>query len=108
MRVYRRFLLGGQKWTAYVVSPKSKHLLVDDVDKEHRGGTCSYHDGKIYLSSDQSPEQMQDYFIHEVLHALIWICGRGRFFADEDKEEGFVVAMTPHLHRFLKDFGVTL
>jgi hypothetical protein len=102
VKVYRRFFLGGQKWTAYIVGPKSKHLVHEG---EHKGGTCSYYDGKIYISSDQSAEQREDYFLHEVLHALIWLCGRGKFFAEDKLEEDFVVAMTPHLHRFLKDLG---
>lgn len=105
MKKYKTFYIGGQKWTAYLVSPKSKHLVVDG---EQKVGTCFHSKCRIYIANDQSPEAREEVFLHEVFHAIFYVSGAGKVFADDKAEEDFILGIMPVAHRLLKDLGFRL
>lgn len=98
---WKTFFIGGQKWTVWLVSPKSKHLA-----KTELAGLCDVETCKIYISRALDEQAREDTLLHELLHALLYVTGAGKIFEDDsDAEENFVLAMTPVMHRLLKDLG---
>lgn len=95
------FHLGGQKWSVYIVSPKSKHL-----GKGTYNGACDYDTCKIYLSKSLTDGALEDTLLHELMHALMYVSGASKVYdCDFDKDETLVCAVTPMLHRLLRDLG---
>ncbi len=103
--------VGGQKWGVYVVKGGSRLLGADDDEKVH--GHTYFDKCRIYLSKDQDEQAFEDTFLHELLHAAIYVSGAGNVFASqcknadkaEEAEEQIVRSLTPVLHRLLKDLG---
>lgn len=103
MKRWLSFFIGGQKWTVYLVSPKSKHLQDDET---WLAGLCSCEKCRIYISNALDEQAREDTLLHEILHALLYITGAGKAFKiGDDVEENFVLSMTPVMHRLLKDLG---
>lgn len=99
--------VGGQKWGVFLVSPNSKHLLehTTKVAADERSvGRCDFPRCRIYISNDIDEQAREDTLLHELLHALIHVCG-----VDACKstraEERLVKGISPILHRLLKDLG---
>lgn len=93
--------IGGQVWGVYLVSPRSKHLQNTEL-----AGLCDTEKCRIFISKDLDSQAREDTLLHELFHALLYVTGAGKVFGgDEEKEEGFVLALTPVAHRLLKDLG---
>lgn len=96
--------VGGQKWSVFVVSPRSKYLANDDGGFDV--GKCHYNLCRITLSKDLDQGAREDTLLHELLHALLFVTGAERAYGgDPKKDEMLVSALTPTLHRLLKDLG---
>lgn len=99
--------VGGQKWGVHLVSPKSKHLLdhTTKVKEDERSiGRCDFPRCRIYIANDLDEQVREDTLLHELLHALIHVCGVHAC-TSSAAEERLIVAITPYLHRLLKDLG---
>lgn len=97
--------VGGQKWSVYLVSSKSKYLIDEDTD-EPLDGRCIYAKNRICINRELDEEARQDILLHELLHALLYVTGAEKAYGgDAKKEEALVSALTPTLHRLLKDLG---
>lgn len=96
--------VGGQKWSIYLVSPKSKYLLSEG---ESCQGICEFKTCKIYLDRSLSDPVLEDTLIHELLHASLYVSGGDDAYNKSAKiEEHIVRALTPCWHRILKDLGL--
>lgn len=96
--------LGGQKWSVYLVSPNSKHLILEGGERCH--GRCFYDTCRIYISKALDEGAREDALLHELLHALLYVSGAEKAYSgDPKKDEDLVGALTPMLHRLLKDLG---
>jgi hypothetical protein len=98
--IWLRLHVGGQRWTVHLVSPKSKHLEGDHV------GRCIYERCAIYIDKTVGEGAREDTLLHELLHAVLFVSGAEKVYgADPKKDEALVAALTPVLHRLLKDLG---
>ncbi len=98
--------VGGQKWGVYLVSPKSKRLAQPNATDERVLGRTFHGECRIYISSDQDEQAREDTLLHELLHVSLAISGAGAIYGRADStEEKAVCALTPILHRLLKDLG---
>jgi hypothetical protein len=89
----------------FLVSPKSKHL-VDEVDGCPLMGRCDYERSRIYISKALDDSAREDTLWHELLHALLHVTGADRAYRGGHKaDEHIVGALTPVMHRLLKDLG---
>lgn len=105
MRRWFPLHLGGQRWTVYLVPAKSK-FLVDDDSGDRLLGRCVYEQCKIYISKDLDEGSREDTLLHELLHALLHVTGAEKVYGcDAKKDELLVTALTPVMHRLLKDLG---
>lgn len=96
--------VGGQKWSIYLVSPKSKYLLSDG---DRCQGLCDYNTCKIFLDRSLSEPALEDTLIHELFHAANYVSGaEDAYNKDPSVEERIVRALTPIWHRVLKDLGL--
>lgn len=96
--------VGGQKWSVYLVSPKSRRLLRDDGT--YALAHCFYDECRIYISRTLDEGAREDTLLHELLHALLFVSGADKAYGgDAEKDEDLVGALTPMLHRLLKDLG---
>jgi hypothetical protein len=103
MRRWLPVFIGGQRWSVLLCSPRSKHLKKDGCKCV---GICNYEKNKIYISSELNSEAREDTLLHEVLHALLHVTGaEAAYDGDAGKDEDLVKALTPALHRLLKDLG---
>lgn len=97
--------IGGQKWTIYLVSSKSKHLLSDDGDRCN--GHCLYEECKIFVNCALNEGALNDTLVHELLHAWLRVSNAASIYEfDSEKDEALVRALTPVLHRSLTDLGL--
>lgn len=97
--------LGGQRWTVSLVSPKSRNLK-DDETGEYLSGRCVYTKCQIYIAKDLDEQAREDTLLHELLHALLHVSGaEAAYGGDAQIDEDIVKALTPMLHRLLKDLG---
>lgn len=95
--------VGGQRWSVYLVSPNSKHLLVDG---EYKAGTCDYVRCRINIANDLDEQAREDTLLHEFIHALLYVTGAQKAYGNSyEAEELLVSAITPSMHRLLKDLG---
>jgi hypothetical protein len=95
--------IGGQQWSVWLCSPKSKYLEEDGCNKV---GRCNYERCRIYLSRALDPQALEDALLHEALHALLHVTGaEDAYEGDPKKDEDLVKTLTPALHRLLKDLG---
>jgi Zn-dependent peptidase ImmA (M78 family) len=60
-------------------------------------GLCDYNNTIIYLDPTLSPERMQQVFIHELVHGILFEAGF------DDQDEDFVNRVGIVLHQVLKD-----
>lgn len=96
--------IGGQKWSVFLVSPNSKHLVNEKGEKLN--GKCDYEKCRIYIRKDLDPEAREDALWHELLHALLFVTGAEKAYnGDPEKDEELVEKLTPTMHRLLKDLG---
>jgi len=99
--------IGGQKWGVYLVAPKSK-LLSDHTTRvsedERSVGRCDFARCRIYIARDIDDQAREDTLLHELLHALMHVAGVNACRSTK-AEEDLVRALTPLLHRLLKDLG---
>jgi hypothetical protein len=103
MRVWFRPHIGGEKWTVYLVAKTNKNLWDGD---EQCDGRVFYDACKIYIRQDMSPEARTHTLLHELIHALMHVTGAEKAYGCEPGiDEAIVSAITPALHRLLKDFG---
>lgn len=100
--------VGGQKWGVYLVSPKSRHLRehTTKVAPDERSiGRCDFARCRIYIANDVDEQVREDTLLHELLHALLLVSEGGAMCKSIAAEEKLVRALTPLLHRLLKDLG---
>ena len=96
--------VGGQKWGVYLVAPTSKHLALDDGSPCN--GRCFYDECRIYINRKLDEAAREDVLLHELLHAALFVSGAEAAYGKSPKaEELLVSALTPTLHRLLKDLG---
>lgn len=106
MRKWLSLHIGGQRWTVYLVAPKSKLLEVDGDDPCAMVARCDYARCKIYISSELDSQAREDALLHEILHATLYVTGAVKVYNDDHKkDEQIVGSLTPTLHRVLKDLG---
>lgn len=97
--------IGGQKWTIYLVSPKSKKLVASDGD-ECNGIIPSFEHCAIYINRDLEDGMLYDTLLHELLHAWLRVSNAAaEYDYDPVKDERIVSALTPMMHRSLGDLG---
>lgn len=97
--------IGGQKWSVFLVSPKSKWLW-DEDEEVYNLGKCHYDQCRICISKALDAGAREDTLLHELLHALLFITGAEKVYGgDREKDEKLVTALTPTMHRLLKDLG---
>lgn len=97
--------IGGQKWGVYLV-PASSKRLVDEEDGAQLIGRCFFDQSRIYISRDLDESAREDALLHELLHAALFVSGAESAYEKSAKaEEQLVSALTPCLHRLLKDLG---
>lgn len=94
--------IGGQLWGVYLVNPGHRRL---QDEKEHVFGITYPAESRIYLARGQSEQAFEDTLLHELLHAAANVSGAAFEINDARKEERIVRAMTPVMHRLLKDLG---
>lgn len=95
--------IGGQQWKVYLVSPRSHHLKEQG---KCLAGKCDYPNCRIYISQAQDPQLREDTLLHELLHAALFVSAADQVYeGDPEKDEVLVAALTPCLHRLLKDLG---
>lgn len=103
----RRWLalhVGGQKWSVYLVSARSKFL--EDGAGGHLYGHTFLDQCRIYIDRDADEQSREDTLLHELLHACLHVSGGSIGAAlDDVTEERLVRCLTPVLHRLLKDLG---
>jgi hypothetical protein len=97
--------LGGQRWAVHVLRDGAKAL-------EGAQGVTDVDTARIYVSRDLAPDVFEDTFLHELLHAVLYVsggtqaleanCRAGRA---NDTEEQVIRCVVPVLHRLLKDLG---
>ncbi len=96
--------LGGQKWGVYVVGAGSKYLKSDDG--ELYNGLCDYDTCRIYISRALPEPAREDTLWHELMHALLHVTGaEAAYNGSADVDERIVTALTPAMHRLLRDLG---
>ena len=99
--------IGGQRWGVYLVPPRSK-LLADTTTgvraDERSVGRCDFDRCRIYVAKDIDQQAREDTLLHELLHALLHVCGADAC-RSTAAEERLVISLTPLLHRLLKDLG---
>ena len=102
--------IGGQRWRVELVSASNPNLLHDG---ERCHGVCLFDKCRIYISRDLDEQAREDTLLHELLHAALLVSGARNALREavaevdryEAVEEGTVRALTPVLHRLLKDLG---
>lgn len=104
--------IGGQKWSVYLVSRKSKFL--DNSDGERLHGSCHYDTCRIFISKELGEQVLEDTLLHELMHAVFYVSGGTSVIegampeADSIKaEEHLIRCVTPVFHRLLKDLEFT-
>lgn len=100
--------IGGQKWSVFLVPPKSKFLLGigKDAETDSVYGACDYEKCRIYINKTLEEGPREDALLHELLHALLHVSGADKVYKGGHKaDERLVTALTPSLHRLLKDLG---
>lgn len=103
--------VGGQRWTVSLMPRGSAHLKGDTED-EIVDGRAHPDDCEIAIAEEMHAEARDDTVLHELLHAAFGVSGahnelvvkcRGSEKRAEELEERLVRALTPALHRILKD-----
>jgi hypothetical protein len=105
--------VGGQAFGVYLVKGTNKRLTEGENGVSAR---IYFDECKIYISSDLSEQAREDSLLHELLHAAVYVSGARAAIDDategeeiaEQLEERIVTAITPVLHRVLKDLGCRL
>ncbi len=96
--------VGGQAWAVYLVSPNSKYLVGEDGRRLL--GQCDFERCRISISKDLDEGAREDTLWHELLHALLFVTGADDVYRGSARaEERLVKALTPAMHRLLKDLG---
>ncbi|MGN8188675.1 hypothetical protein ACTJLD_22065 [Burkholderia sp. 22088] len=57
----------------------------------------------VLIAGGQSPANLADTFIHEVLHCILWLCKTQRDEKHDDEEEFYVTHLAHGLCRFWQD-----
>lgn len=102
MKTWLKLQIGGQKWRVHLVSPKSKHLVLDGSLCE---GVCEFGKTRIFISNGLPEAAREDTLFHELIHALFYVSGARALISNDDVEERIVGATTPIFHRLLSDLG---
>lgn len=96
--------LGGQKWSVFLVGPRSKFLSSDEGRRLM--GRCDFDTCRIYVSKSLEEGAREDTLLHELLHALLFVSGAEKAYnGSELADEHIVSCLTPVLHRLLRDLG---
>lgn len=96
--------IGGQRWTIYLASPNSKHLVSENGDRLN--GHCFYDACRIYINRDLNEGALYDTLLHELLHAWLRVSAADTVYnQDGELDEKLVSALTPIMHRSLSDLG---
>lgn len=98
MRPPRSFRILGQRYR--VDNPKT---FKDPEDGESLLGHIDHDYGLVTVSGTQSPDQMAETFLHEVLHALLDKVGHGSNQMGAEEHEAMVNRLAPVLLLFLRD-----
>lgn len=100
----KKLFIGGQLWKIKLVGKRSKHLR--EAGKWCLNGRCDYQSCTIYILRDLDDQAREDTLLHELLHALLFVSGaEAAYNSDAKIDESIVSALTPMLHRLLKDLG---
>ncbi len=103
MKLWLKLHIGGQAWKVYITPSCNKKL---NFDGDHCAGRCDYDACKIYISKALDDQAREDTLLHELLHALLYVSGAENAYDGDPKiDETIVSALTPILHRLLKDLG---
>lgn len=97
--------VGGQKYRVDVV--RRKHPELEGAD-----GVTDHDKCRIFVASEQEEQAREDTLLHELLHAAMYVSGAYSVLEGacsgtdaHETEERMVRALTPCLHRVLKDLG---
>ncbi len=95
--------IGGQRWGVYLVPAGSKKLFLEG---QRCSGSCHYEACRIYINKTLDESAREDALWHELLHALLHVTGAERAYnGSPDIDEAIVTALTPAMHRLLRDLG---
>lgn len=109
MKQYASFKIGGQDWTAFLVSKaEMKKLDGDETDE----GLTTPETQRIYIRRIKNKSRLRDTFLHEICHAFLEATGmqhqlqvgyKGENF--EEWEETLIRTFVPHLATFIDDWS---
>ncbi len=111
MTPYSSFKIGGQDWTAHLVSATEMKKLTGDATDE---GLTVAMTQRIYIRRIKNKSRLRDTFLHEICHAFLGATGmqhqlevgyKGENF--EDWEESLIRIFVPHLATFIDDWSRT-
>lgn len=103
--------VGGQNWTVELL-PREHPQLCGDTETELCDGRTHPDDCVVAVANIMAPEARDDATLHELLHASFLVSGarhelvmkcRGSEKRADELEERLIRALTPVLHRMLKD-----
>lgn len=101
--------VGGQRWAVDVLTSRSKLLVLDGKACE---GVAHYDLCRIVIARDLPEQGREEALLHELLHAVNHVSGAKHALVEampdgdvHALEERMVRAITPVLHRLLKDLG---
>jgi len=67
---------------------------------------CDYDKCRIYVSKAVDSSARDDALWHELMHALLHVTGaESAYGGDPEADEHIVSALTPAMHRLLRDLG---
>ncbi len=103
--------VGGQKWRVDLIKGNSKHFEAEADERVY--GITHADKCRIYIAREQDEQVREDTLLHELLHAVFGVSGASNILAsvcgERDAacktEEDVITAITPLLHRALKEFG---
>jgi len=90
VRIPKSFMLAGNIWEVHL---KTKRQMVDGEDDCH--GLCYNHLNEIWLLKDLDPVSMEQTFLHEAAHSVMFTMG----FIDHD--EVFVEGVAQLVYQML-------
>lgn len=84
--------IGGVVYNVYEAESVSddENILLGEVD---------YHKATIYINEDNHPDMKEQTLLHEMIHVILRMMGKG----DLNEDEYFVDALAYNLHQVLKE-----
>jgi len=83
-------------WREYRIE-QGEHRIADNGGDLY--GEIQYEQGRIYIYDKQSEENKAVSLLHEIIHGILYLCGREK----QRGDEGLVTALSENLYQVIKD-----